>query len=126
MTIRIRVEGAREVGQALRRVADELAPAVGRALRTRVAEPMADRARAAVRVRTGRWQRSVTSGAVEGGGWMEWTGGLVYPPILEFAPKWGGAPAGRYIGPLISRADAEAFPVADVAVEGVIRAHRLN
>jgi len=89
-----------------------------------VAEPLASRMRAAVPRgpdRGGHWSTQIRAAVDRRGAYVEWADD-VYPPLVEFRPRWGGRPTvGRYVQPLVDRSEPEAGEAVDRALDDVGR-----
>lgn len=119
MTAQLEVDRAdlRKLRRGLRELGDGSDKELRRQFKHRVADPVARRVKANIPLGPGRppghWRAQVRSGATQRGAYVQWGRNLVYPPLHEFAEKWGGQPGqGRYVYPEIEAARPEAMRTA--------------
>lgn len=120
----VTVDGGRELRRALKELGDGSEKDLRRAYKEKIADPVAADVKAGVPRGPGRppghWYTQIRSGATQRGAYVQWGRTLVYPPILEFAEKWGGVPGeGRYVYPVVEayrdRSERVTWEVLDVA-----------
>lgn len=126
MRVSVQVTGLREVIKTLRDIDAELPREVARALKERVAAPVAARIKAKVPVgpvRGGHWRDDIRASGTQKGAFIVWgRGDRVYPPLVEFVPKWGGRrKVGRYVQPEVDRAGTVASREVERIIAGVAR-----
>lgn len=98
----------RRVRRGLKALGDGSEKELRRQLKARVADPVAARIKGNIPLGPGRppghWRAQVRGGATQRGAYVQWGRNLEYPPIQEFAEKWGGRQGeGRYVYPEIER-----------------------
>lgn len=127
----VHIDGFDEFRRAIRDVDRELPKQMRAGMRRWVADPVAARIRADVPRGPGRppghWYQEIRGGATQRAAYVQWGRRLVYPPIVEFAKKWGGVPGrGRYVYPEIERSQELAARAAERVLDDVFRRARLT
>lgn len=106
----------RRLGRGLKALGDGSEKELRRQMKLKVADPVAQRVKGNIPLGPGRspghWRSQVRSGATQRSAYIQWGRNLVYPPIQEFAEKWGGSGAGRYVYPEVERARPDLQRVA--------------
>jgi hypothetical protein len=136
-----RIEGLREFASAVRKLDNETAKRMRRELKQEVAEPVAQRIRSNVPVRSGNWRKAIRGGATNKGahivwgrskvpyaGWMEFGGGLPSKQRRSGPPRVrrDREPEGRYVFPEIGEAREEAMEAAQRVLDRAARDARLS
>jgi len=135
------IEGLGEFRRALKQVDRELPKQLRAAMRSEVADPVAEKVKSRVPVRSGRWLKAIRGGATQRTAYVQWGRASVpYAGWMEFG---GGIPnkrnrtgrarvrrpfvaEGRYVHPVVSAESVRAGNAAEKAMLEVMVSAKLR
>lgn len=129
----VEVEGLREFRSAVKRASKDLDKELKRAMKTDVAQPLAEDIKAKVPVRSGRWRSVIRGGATTKNAYVQWGRAKVpYAAWREFGGKLPQGPklpfrkGGRFVHPTVESNREQAGEAAANVLEQTMRRARLR